>query len=87
MEKVTALGLRQNLGAVIKRLKKNGEPILLEKGRQPVAVIITLEDYQKRFVDVQADQHRRLLVERIRQAQISLPKGTRSLDLVRDIRS
>jgi prevent-host-death family protein len=87
MQKTNALKLRQNLGAIIDRLRKSGEPILVEKGRQPVAVLISLEDYEKRFVDVAADLKRRELVEKIRKAGIKLPRGKSSLDIVRELRS
>ncbi len=86
MEKVNALELRQSLGRVLQRLKKNGCPILLEKDRQPAAVIISLEDYRKRFVDVEADQLRREMVERIKRAGVRTPKGISTLDLVREVR-
>ncbi len=87
MIKTNALALRQNLGSVIDQLQKNGEPILVEKGRQPVAVLISLEDYKKRFVDVIADIERRELVNRIRAANIKLPAKKSSLEIVREIRS
>lgn len=87
MQKVNALQLRQSLGKVIKIIMKRGEPILLEKDRKPVAVIISLEDYQKRFVDYAADQKREELVEKIKNTKISLPHGVTSLDLIRKLRS
>jgi PHD/YefM family antitoxin component YafN of YafNO toxin-antitoxin module len=87
MIKTNALKIRQNLGAVIDQLLQNGEPILVEKGRQPVAVLIPIEEYKKRFVDVDADLQRRELVEKIRKAAIKLPPGKSSLDIVREIRS
>jgi PHD/YefM family antitoxin component YafN of YafNO toxin-antitoxin module len=65
MEKVNALELRQSLGKIIAKLQKNGEPILLERGRQAAAVIITLEDFRKRFVEKDADEQRRQLQEKI----------------------
>lgn len=86
MEKVNALELRQSLGRVLQRLKKNGSPILLEKDRKPAAVIISLEDYRKRFVDVDADDVRREMVERIKRAGIKTPRGVSSLDLLREVR-
>ncbi len=86
MQKTNALQLRQNMGAVVARLIATGEPILLEKDRTPVAVLISLEDYKKRFVDVDADISRRQLVTEIKDARIKLPKDTSSLDLVRSIR-
>jgi PHD/YefM family antitoxin component YafN of YafNO toxin-antitoxin module len=87
MKKTNALALRQNLGSIIDQLCKQGEPILIEKGRQPVAVLISLDDYRKRFVDVAADIQRRELVEKICMAKIKLPPGKSSLDIVREIRS
>ncbi len=87
MEKTNALKLRQSLGAILKKLQKNGEPILIEKGREPAAVLITLEDYKKRFVDKEADSLREQLVEKILNAKIELPKGKSSLDLIKELRS
>jgi prevent-host-death family protein len=87
MKKTNALALRQSLGSIIDQLRKDGEPILVEKGRQPVAVLISLEDYRKRFVDVAADIQRRELVEKIQKANIKLPPGKSSIEIVREIRS
>jgi prevent-host-death family protein len=87
MIKTNALALRQNLGSIIDRLYKHGEPILIEKGRQPVAVLISLDDYKKRFVDAAADIQRRELMEKVRSASIKLPPGKSSLEIVREIRS
>lgn len=86
MEKVNALQLRQSLGRVLRRLGKTGRPILLEKDRKPAAVIISLEDYRKRFVDVEADRLRIEMVDRIKRAQLQAPKGVSSLDLLREMR-
>ncbi len=86
METVNALELRQSLGRVLKRLAKTGQPILLEKDRKPAAVIISLEDYRTRFVDVEADRRRTEMVERIKQASLRTPKGRTALDLLRDLR-
>lgn len=86
MEKTNALQLRQNMGRIVQRLKEKGEPILIEKDRKPVAVLISLEDYQRRFVDIDADIKRREMIEEIKQAQMKLPQGTSSLDLIRSLR-
>jgi prevent-host-death family protein len=86
METVNALQLRQSLGRVLRRLEKTGRPILLEKDRKPAAVIISLEDYRTRFVDVEADRLRTEMVERIKQAELRTPKGVSSLDLLREVR-
>lgn len=87
MQKANALQLRQNLGAIVDKLRKSGEPILLERDREPVGVIISIEDYKKRFVDVDADIARKKIIAEIKAAQIKLPKGKASLDLIRELRS
>lgn len=87
MRKTNALQLRQSMGKIVKQLLRTGEPILIEKGRQPVAVIISLRDYQERFVDQAADDRRRQMINKIRNAKITLPEGKTSLDLIRELRS
>lgn len=86
MEKVNALELRQSLGRLLQRLAKDGSPILPEKDRKPAAVIISLEDDRKRFVDVDADERRREMVDRIKSARLTRPRGVSSLDLLREVR-
>ncbi len=63
MTTATALQLRQSLGKIIARLKKTGEPILLKKGNQPVAVLISLQDYEERFAERDAAERRRALLQ------------------------
>jgi len=86
MQKTNALQLRQNVGKIIQMLRDTGEPVLIEKDRKPVAVMISLEDYQRRFVDIDADIKRREMIAEIKQAQIKPPKGRSSLDLIRSLR-
>ncbi len=87
MKKVNALTLRQSLGRVLRSLEKSGQPILIERQRRPAAVIISLEDYHKRFVDRDADEQRKEIVRRIREMRFSAPAGKTTLDLLRDLRS
>lgn len=87
MIKTNALQLRQSLGAVLKKLQSSKQPILVERNSKPAAVLITIEDYQKRFVDREADEKRRQLVHRIRQLRTNLPKDIKdSIDLIRESR-
>ena len=86
MKRINALQLRQSLGKVIDLLQKTGEPILLERGRKQAAVLITLEDYQTRFVEKDADQKRRKIQQEIIDMQRT-SKQTRSAEtILRNIR-
>lgn len=87
MNTTNALKMRQNLGKVLHRLATTGTPILVEQNRRPVAVLIGLDDYYKRFVDVEADLRRNELVQKIKAARISLPRRRTSLDIIREVRA
>lgn len=63
MKSVSALALRQSLGRVVASLEKNGPPVLLRKGRKPVAVLISLRDFSERFVELDAAQAREQLLK------------------------
>ena len=84
MKRVNALTLRQSLGQVLTDLDKGG-PILVEKGRRPRAVLISVKDFEERFVDRRALDARRALAESI----LGLRDPTRPADstIVDDLRS
>lgn len=87
MLKTNALKLRQSLGILLRKIEKTGEPILIERNRHPAAVLISLDDYQKRFVDHEADQQRKDMVARIKSAKGKPPTGKTALELIREMRS
>ena len=87
MKSVNALTLRQSLGGVLRQLERGGEPILVQRRRQPAAVLISLRDYQERFVDREADARRRAVVATLKEMHFRRPAGRTTLDLLRDLRS
>lgn len=48
--KTNALEMRRNLGKALRQLARAGEPILVERNREPTAGLISLRDWQERFV-------------------------------------
>lgn len=64
MKSVTAIQLRQSVRKILTALKKNNEPLLLCQGKEPAAVIISLEDYKTKFYDkVIAAKRRKVIAE------------------------
>ena len=59
MEEVNALKVRNNLGEILDRLEKTGQPIYISKGRKIRAVLVTPEDFERRFLDVKAEEEKR----------------------------
>jgi PHD/YefM family antitoxin component YafN of YafNO toxin-antitoxin module len=81
---VTALQIRQSFGKILKKLQKDDEPILVEKGREPVAVLISLKAFQERFIDYREKKKREALLEL---AKTSAKKSTLdSLTVLRELR-
>ena len=87
MKSVNALRLRQCLGDVLKDLLAGGSPILVEKGHQPAAVLISLQDYKTRFADRDADDARLRIVEEIRATRLQLKPGESVVGILRRVRN
>lgn len=86
MKRVNALALRQSLGKVVDTLERTGEPVLLERGRRPVAVLISLRDFHERFVEKAAAEERdRILQEMDRLARPSSDR-TPAVEILRELR-
>lgn len=86
METVNALQVRNRLGEILDRLESTGEPIQISKGRRVRAVLVSPEDFQKRFLDRQTEERRRALIERIRASRAPSQSGIDSTEILRDLR-
>ena len=86
MRRANALEIRNHLGAVLDELTETGEPILVSKGRELRAVLITPEDYQTRFVDKVAESARDELKSRLRGLRKPAVGNEDSLTTLRKLR-
>lgn len=82
--RVNALQIRQSLGKVLKKLETLGRPIIIEKGRQPVAVLISLKLFQERFVDYREQQQREQLLQAFQETGVA--PAADSLEVLRGLR-
>jgi len=86
MRQVNALKIRNHLGEVLELLRTEGEPILVSKGRKIAAVLITPEQYQRRFLDHQTEEQKRAMLQKVR-ALRAKRVGTRdSVSVLRELR-
>jgi prevent-host-death family protein len=86
MRTVNALEIRNRLGAVLDDLERTGEPIILSKGRRPRAVLISLDDFNRRFVDRQTEDRKKQLLGRVMAARAPGVPGSDSLTVLRELR-
>ncbi|MBN1273884.1 MAG: type II toxin-antitoxin system Phd/YefM family antitoxin [Candidatus Aminicenantes bacterium] len=86
MKTVNALKIRNHLGEVLEELNKTGNPILVSKGRKVRAVLITPEQFKKRFLDYQAEEEKKCLMDLIKNSRAKR-KGTKdSIEVLRELR-
>ena len=86
MKTVNALKIRNNLGEVLDMLKKTGEPILVSKGREIRAVLITPEQFKKRFLDYQSEEQKKQLLKTIQAMKENRVEKQESIEVLRELR-
>lgn len=86
MKRINAVQLRQSLAKLVSALQKSGEPILLERGRKPVAAIISLRDYRERFVEKAASEDRDRVLEAIDKLARRSADPSPAIEILREMR-
>jgi PHD/YefM family antitoxin component YafN of YafNO toxin-antitoxin module len=86
MRNVNALKIRNHLGEVLDLLRTEGEPILISKGRKVAAVLITPEQYQRRFLDHQTEEQKRKMLESVLGMRANRIGSRDSVAIVRELR-
>jgi PHD/YefM family antitoxin component YafN of YafNO toxin-antitoxin module len=86
MEQVNALKIRNNLGEILDRLTATGEPIYISKGRKIRAVLITPEQFEKRFLDWQKKEQKERFLETIRSMKRKKKGRISSIEILREMR-
>jgi prevent-host-death family protein len=86
MKTVNALTIRNRFGEVIEYLEKTGEPVLVSKARKIRAAIVPIEEFNKRFVDKQAEEERDKLLKRIKSTRRPRTEQTESISVLRTFR-
>jgi PHD/YefM family antitoxin component YafN of YafNO toxin-antitoxin module len=86
MEEVNALKVRNNLGEILDRLNATGEPILISKGRKIRAVLVTPEQFEKRFLDWQAKKEKELFLNSLKNLKRKKREDSSSIAILRRLR-
>jgi PHD/YefM family antitoxin component YafN of YafNO toxin-antitoxin module len=86
MEEVNALKVRNNLGEILDRLNDKGEPILISKGRKIRAVLVTPQQFEKRFLDWKVKEEKERLFNSLKRLRKNRKENTDSLTVLRRLR-
>jgi PHD/YefM family antitoxin component YafN of YafNO toxin-antitoxin module len=86
MEEVNALKIRNNLGEILDRLSETGEPILISKGRKIRAVLVTPDQFKRRFLDWQIEEERKKFLKAFKRLRKGKKSSDNSLGMLRQLR-
>ena len=86
MEEVNALKIRTNLGEILDRLNDRGEPIFISKGRKIRAVLVTPEQFERRFLDWQVEEEKKRFIEAFQRLRDGRKGKLSSLTVLRQLR-
>jgi PHD/YefM family antitoxin component YafN of YafNO toxin-antitoxin module len=86
MKTVNALKIRNHFGEVLELLDKTNEPILVSKGREIRAVLITPEQFRKRFLDYQSEEKKKAILETIKGLRAKRTGVKDSIEVLRELR-
>lgn len=78
MKTVSATEAKNNLGALLRAVKEDGESIVVENRREPVAVLISVTAWEE-FLALQQEARNRRAMESLR--RIAVMTGDRNSDL------
>jgi PHD/YefM family antitoxin component YafN of YafNO toxin-antitoxin module len=86
MNNVNAMMVRNQLGKILDGLDETGEPVLISKGRKVRAVLITPEQFARRFIDYQTEEKKQKLLETIASLRDRRIGEKGSVDVLRALR-
>ena len=78
--------MRNNLGRILDEMDSAGEPIVINKGRTARAVLISLADFERRFVEYQAQERRRELLAKARSMRTAADPAVDAVAVLRRLR-
>jgi len=83
---VNALNIRNNLGKILQELEETKEPVLVSKGRKIRGALISIEDFQSRFIDKQAEEEKQNWLRKLKDLRAPRSGNLSSLDALRELR-
>jgi PHD/YefM family antitoxin component YafN of YafNO toxin-antitoxin module len=86
MEEVNALKIRNNLGEILDRLNSKGEPIFISKGRKIRAVLVTPEQFERRFLDWQVKEEKKRFLDAVKRLRKRKKGDLSGLTVLRQLR-
>ena len=86
MKKLSALELRRNLGSVLDTVANNREQVMISRANKPLAVIISVDEYQDKILKSARGQKLKEMSARMEEWRKTHRKATERIDVVKALR-
>lgn len=86
MKTITALDLRKKLGSILNEVSKNGEQITISRANKPLAIMISVEEYEEKILKKNREKRMRELSAGMDKWKEKHLKETYPIDTVKIIR-
>lgn len=86
MRTVTALHFRKKLGSLLNDVWKKGEQIIISRANKPLAVLISIEEYEEKILKKHREQKLKEISMEMDRWKKGHLKETANIDIVKVIR-
>ncbi len=86
MKMMSALDLRKKLGSVLNMVSKNNEQVMISRANKPLAVIISVEEYQDQVLQRKRGQKLKEISAKMEEWKKKHRKETSQVDVVKILR-
>jgi prevent-host-death family protein len=86
MKTITAIDLRKKLGSLLDEVSQKGEQIIISRANKPLAVMISVEEYQEKVLKKNREKRLKKLSSEMDRWKRSHVNETGNIDIVRAIR-
>lgn len=86
MKTITAIDLRKKLGSLLDEVSQKGEQIIISRANKPLAVMISMEEYQEKVLKKNREKRLKKLLSQMDRWKRNHAKETGDIDIVQAIR-
>jgi len=86
MKSISALDLRKNLGSVLSAVATKGDPVMISRANKPLAVLISVAEYEDKVLKSDRGHKLRDVVERMETWRLAHRGETAGLDAAQAVR-
>lgn len=86
MQTITTMDLRKHMGHILDMVAENNEPVTISRANKPLAVILSIDEYEEKVQKKNRTQRLETLSESMDEWRLRNRKATKQVDVVQAVR-